>query len=68
MKCFLNLAKTKPSCADNETFLASTNCRVVVLLQYMRSKLGLPESGGSLDSRGVMGIGNYWNVQDYFVP
>ncbi|XP_062332773.1 uncharacterized protein CXorf65 homolog isoform X2 [Osmerus eperlanus] len=29
---------------DNETFLASTNCRVVVLLQYMRSKLGLPES------------------------
>lgn len=33
--------------ADNEQFLANTNCPVVLLLQYMRAKMGLPETGGS---------------------
>ncbi|XP_014055101.1 uncharacterized protein CXorf65 homolog isoform X2 [Salmo salar] len=29
---------------DNEQFLANTNCPVVLLLQYMRAKMGLPET------------------------
>uniref|UniRef100_A0A4W5NFH5 Chromosome X open reading frame 65 n=1 Tax=Hucho hucho TaxID=62062 RepID=A0A4W5NFH5_9TELE len=32
------------SLADNEQFLANTNCPVVLLLQYMRAKMGLPET------------------------
>ncbi|XP_055782962.1 uncharacterized protein CXorf65 homolog isoform X1 [Salvelinus fontinalis] len=30
--------------ADNEQFLANTNCPVVLLLQYIRAKMGLPET------------------------
>ncbi|KAJ8015654.1 hypothetical protein DPEC_G00028360 [Dallia pectoralis] len=29
--------------ADNEQFLANTNCPVFLLLQYMRTKMGLPD-------------------------
>ncbi|KAM4621898.1 uncharacterized protein CXorf65 homolog [Polymixia lowei] len=28
----------------NEQFLANTNCPVILLLQYMKAKLGIPES------------------------
>ncbi|XP_042558726.1 uncharacterized protein CXorf65 homolog [Clupea harengus] len=32
---------------DSEQFLTNTNCPIMLLLHYIRAKLGLPESGQS---------------------
>ncbi|XP_016101217.1 uncharacterized protein CXorf65 homolog [Sinocyclocheilus grahami] len=53
---------------DNNQFLVNTNCPIVVLMKYMKTRLGLAESGMYSSLEGILHASGYVDNQKAYRP
>lgn len=49
--------------ADNQQFLANINCSVLLLMHYLRDKVGLERTGEEARREGGLWLGTLWEEE-----